>query len=259
MSLEQANEEQSGSETEVADGRAAFTIPVPKYTVVLLICIAAVFAAQLWLDPPRSASLTELLFYELRNSAFIAGFDKPAFIHGGEYWRILTGAFLHGFIVHVALNSYAFYSFGKLFELLTNRAHLPIVFLLSAIIGGLLSAYFIPDGISVGASGGIVGLIGYLLIYAFRRHQFVSAEFRKSLLINIGFILLFGFVLRSIIDNWGHIGGLLAGAIYGLVQIPSDAYRNPQDAGTFTELLGLAALGICIATAGISIYLMLSV
>lgn len=258
MSTEQAGEEQIEQENAPSDEhRIVFRIPVPRYTVVLLICIAAVFAVQLWVDAYRPQSLTDLLFHELIRSGLAAGFVKPAFIHGGEYWLILTGSFLHGFLVHAALNCYAFYSFGKLFELLTNRAHVPIVFLLSAVAGGLLSAYFIPDGISVGASGGIVGLIGYLLVYAFRRRSFVSAEFRRSLLLNIGFILIFGFVLYGIVDNWGHIGGLLAGILYGLVQIPSDEYKNPQEAGTLTEIAGLAALGICISSAGFSIYLML--
>jgi membrane associated rhomboid family serine protease len=256
MSLEHISEERDQSGSEPTAGRVAYRIPIPRYTVTLLICIAAVFAVQLWVDDFNPGTLTDLLFHELKTSVLLAGFVKPSFFHG-EYWLILTGAFLHGFLVHAAMNSYAFYSFGKLFELLTNRAHVPIVFLFSAVGGGLLSAFFIPDGISVGASGGIVGLIGYLLIYAFRRRQFVSAEFRKSLLMNIGFILVFGLVLFRVVDNWGHIGGLLAGAIYGLVQIPSDEYKNPQDAGTFTQIMGLVALGICIVTAGFSIYLML--
>lgn len=256
MSLEQVSEEQENGEGEPEGGRILYKIPVPRYTVVLLISIGAVFAAQLWVDSFRPSTLLDLAFHELRISSEIAGFAKPEFFHG-EYWRILTGAFLHGFIVHVVMNSYAFYGFGKLFELLTNRAHLPIVFLLSAVSGGLMSAYFLPYGISVGASGGIVGLIGYLLVYAFRRRQFVSSAFRKSLVINIGFILVFGLVLYQFVDNWGHIGGLLAGILYGFVQIPSDEYKNPQDAGTLAEVAGLAALGTCIATSIFCIYLLL--
>ena len=256
MSVERVGEENVEKIPDAAGAPVEYSIPVPRYTVVLLICIAAVFFVQVWVDRPGLTG--DFLFHELVRSAEIAGFVKPAFYHGAEYWRILTGAFLHGFLVHVLLNGYAFYSFGKLFELLTNRAHLAIVFLLSAVGGGLLSFYFLPGGTSVGASGGIVGLIGYLLIYAFRRRQFVSSEFRKSLLLNIGFILVFGLVLYRIVDNWGHIGGLLAGAGYGLLQISGDPYKNPQDAGNATEVLGLVALGICIAAALFSIYLMLS-
>ncbi len=251
----QTVEEQAGHSEQAS--REEFRIPVPRYTVAIIACITAVFAAQLWVDRPRAETLSGILFFELIRSIEAAGLVKPAFLYRGEYWRLLTSAFLHGFIVHYAMNCYAFYSFGKLFELLSDRAHLAIVFLLSAVGGGLLSTYFLPFGTSVGASGGIVGLISYLLVYAFRRRQFVSKEFRKSLIINIGFILVFGLVLYSIVDNWGHIGGLLAGAIYGLIQIPGDPYRNPQEAHPVTKVLGLTALGICIAVACFSIYLIL--
>ncbi|MGD9562705.1 MAG: rhomboid family intramembrane serine protease [Pyrinomonadaceae bacterium] len=258
MSLEQAEQVQGVPSIDERSGPrpAAIKIPIPKYTVIILVLLAAVFAVQLWVDGYRPNSVSDLFFHELLTSARSAGFVKPDFFNG-EIWLILTGAFLHGFVAHFALNCYAFYSFGKLFELLTNRAHLAIVFLLSAIGGGLLSAYFMPYGTSIGASGGIVGLIGYLLIYAFRRRAFVSPEFRKNLMLNIGFILLFGFFLYGIVDNWGHIGGLLAGAAYALIQVPADPYKDPREAGAVTETLGLAALGVCIATAAFSIYLML--
>lgn len=255
MSLVRTTEELG--ETEAPDDNpASYRIPVPRFTVAILISISAVFAVQLRVDGIGLNSSATFLFHELRNSALAAGFIKPAFLRDGEYWLILTGAFLHGFLAHYAMNSYAFYSFGKLFELLTNRAQLPIVFLASAVAGGLLSLYFMPAGTSVGASGGIVGLIGYLLVYAFRRRRFVSAEFRNSLIINIGFILIFGFMLYGIVDNWGHIGGLLAGGIYGLIQIPSDEYKNPHETGVLTEIAGLAALGLCVAISIFSIYLM---
>ena len=136
---------------------------------------------------------------------------------------------MHGGLLHVAMNGYAFYSFGRIFEMLSNRAHLAIVFLLSAVGGGLLSLVLAPDGISVGASGGIVGLIGYLAVYAFRRREFISPAFRKSLLINIGFILVYGLVLYQVIDNFGHIGGLITGAIMVYPDTTRTAYRSARD------------------------------
>ncbi len=219
--------------------------PLPIYTIILIAMIAAVFLAQL------SAGFEP--------SIISAGFDKPAFLIGHEYWRMLTGAAVHGSLLHVGMNCYAFYSFGKIFEMLANRAHLAIVFLLSAIGGSVLSLIFVPDGLSVGASGGIVGLIGYLAVYAFRRRRFISAEFRKNLLINIGFILIFGLVLFQQIDNFGHIGGLLTGAVYGLLQIPSDESVDPREAGGLVETLGLGALGIYVATCIFSILVILRI
>lgn len=231
-------------EPEVQDTQAAqVPTPLPYYTIILIAAIVAVVLAQM------SIGFDE--------SALIAGFVKPAFLKDHEYWRIVTGATTHGSILHVAMNCYAFYSFGKIFEMLSNRAHLAIVFLLAAIGGGILSLVFQPDGISVGASGGIVGLIGYLAVYAFRRRQFISPEFRKNLLVNIGFILVFGLVLYQVIDNFGHIGGLVTGALYGFVQIPSDAHIDPREAGSAVKLIGVAVLGVCIAACCLSILLIL--
>jgi len=220
-------------------------IPAPIYTLILIVAIIAVFVAQ--------------MAGGFERSIIAAAFDKPAFSLRGEYWRILTGATLHGGIAHAAMNCYAFFGFGKIFEMLANRAHLAIVFLLSAIGGGVLSLIFVPDGISVGASGGIVGLVSYLAVYAFKRRQFISYEFRKSLLINIGVILAFGLLLFREIDNFGHIGGLITGAVYGLIQIPSDQYADPRNASPVIEIAGLASLGIYLAACGFSILLIFGI
>lgn len=227
---------------EAADGPVE---TFPAFTVVLIASYAAVAVAQFSVGLDRSVDA--------------AGFDKRAFLHGHEYWLILTGAALHGGLLHLAMNSYAFYSFGKIFEMIANRAHLPIVFLISALVGGMLSVIFMPQGRSVGASGGIIGLIGYLLVYAFRRRQFITAEFRKGLLINIGIILVYGLLLFQLIDNYAHIGGLLAGAVYGLIQIPSDAYTDPRVAGPTTQTAGLAAMGLYIAVCCFAILLITGV
>jgi membrane associated rhomboid family serine protease len=243
MSLEYKEDVSSEAEPERAI-RELQILP-PYYTIILLLCIGAVFLAQ--------------IIANLERSIEIAGFVKPAFLYDNEYWRILTGAVLHGNLPHVLMNGYALYSFGRLMEMLTNRAHLAAVFLLAAVSGNVVSLVFFPEGTSVGASGGIVGLIGYLLIYAFRRRQFVSAEFRKSLVINIGFILVFGLVLFQIVDNYGHIGGLLAGIIYGVFEIPSDAYQNPQNAGTITKAVGMLAVLITILTSLFAILRLISV
>jgi membrane associated rhomboid family serine protease len=243
LQYQKDEETQPEQESEDAEHGPPVVAPVPIFTFALLGCIAAVMLAQF-------AAGIEPSIYQ-------AGFVKQAFLHDGEYWRILTGATMHAGLLHVGMNGYALYSFGRLIELLSNRAHLAIVFLISAVGGGVLSLIFVPEGISVGASGGIVGLIGYLAVYAFRRRAFISAEFRKSLLINIGFILVFGLVLYQVIDNFWHIGGLITGAVYGFIQIPGDEYVDPRTASSTTKIAGYAALGIYIAASILSILLLL--
>ncbi len=240
--------------TDIPATETGFGTPV--YTSILVSSLIAVFLVQVMYDP-QGVGLSALSLAEMRPSILAAGFVKPAFLQG-EYWRLLTGAALHGGLMHIFFNSYAFYSFGRLFEFLSNRAHLAIVFILAAAGGGMLSLAFKPDGISVGASGGVLGLISYLAVYAFKRRQFVSAEFRKNLLFNIGFVLIFGLVLFQVVDNYGHIGGLIVGAIYGAIQIPSDPYTDPRQVGKATSIIGLFALGLFIAVCVFSSYLIMA-
>jgi membrane associated rhomboid family serine protease len=234
------DEQQAG--VEPAEAQIEEHIDFPLYTAIIITGIVAVALAQFYTG--------------LEMSVMLAGFVKPAFIADQEYWRILTGATLHGGLGHLALNSFAFYRFGKIFEMLAGRANLAITFLLAVLGGGLLSLIFAPEGASVGASGGVVGLIGYLLVYSYRRRQFITDEFRKSLLMNIGLLLLFGLVLYQVIDNYGHIGGLVTGAVYGFLQIPSAPTVDPRKGGAITEAGGLAALGIYLAACVFSILLL---
>ncbi|MBS1795098.1 MAG: rhomboid family intramembrane serine protease [Acidobacteria bacterium] len=235
---------------ETREARTAAPV-VPFYTIILIGCLIMVAIAQIFVDGNGPVAFGD-------RSAMIAGFVKPAFLHG-DFWRILTGAALHGGLIHLAFNCYAFYVFGRLIETLSNRAHLAIVFLLSAVGGGILSLIFLPGGISVGASGGIVGLLGYLAVYGFKRRALLSSSFLKNMLFNIGFIAIYGVFLRANIDNFGHLGGLLTGAVYGFFQIPGNIYEDPRAAGKSTETIGLIALGAFIAVCAFAILVLLKV
>ena len=217
----------------------------PYFSYVLIACVVAVSLCQMATGLDKSIDA--------------AGFVKPEFLKRGEYWRILTGGALHGGILHLYFNGQALYGFGSLIESIANRAHLATVFLLAIIGGGIVSLIFLPAGTSVGASGGIMGLVGYLAIYGYRRKQQLPPDFLKSMLVNIGFIAAFGIVAYQIVDNFGHLGGVLTGAIYGFVQIPKDLHKNPREVGTIAEIFGLIALGIFVFTCALSILLILKI
>lgn len=247
MSLQYEKEtEQIESLDDAAVKRARLVVPV--YSIVLIASLAAVSLAQFAVDGAEGVS------FGGEKSITLAGFVKPYFADG-QYWRILTGAALHGGAIHLILNCYALYVLGRLIETLSNRAHLAIVFLLAATGGGVLSLIFLPEGVSVGASGGIVGFLGYLAAYGFLRRKLLSNAFLKNMLFNIGFIALYGVLLNQTIDNFGHLGGLIVGAIYGFIQIPKDLSIDPREAGGAAQLIGLAALGTFIAVCLFSILL----
>lgn len=253
MSLQYEKEteeiESPAEDTENAQ-RAKFAFPL--YSAILIACLVAVSVCQFMVDG------REGMLFGGEKSVLLAGFDKSLFADG-QYWRILTGAALHGGLIHLAFNCYALYVLGKLIEILSNRAHLAIIFLLSAIGGGILSLIFLPEGNSVGASGGIVGFLGYLTIYGFKRRKLLTNSFLKNMLFNVGFIAFVGIFVLPNIDNFGHLGGLLTGAIYGIFQISSDVYKDPREVSKTTEFAGLIALGIFITVSIFSILLLLRI
>jgi rhomboid protease GluP len=188
-----------------------------------------------------------------------AGLVKPL-VWQGEFWRLLTGAALHLNFLHIYFNGQALYGFGSTIEYLSNRAHLAIVFVLSAIGGSVLSLLAVPEvNPVVGASGGIMGLIGYLAIYGTRRRSQLPPSFLKSMLVNIGFVAAFGLVAYQIVDNFGHLGGLLVGVIYGFLQVPRNLETNPRRASAITEFFGMIAMGVFVFTSVLSVLLILEV
>lgn len=147
-----------------------------------------------------------------------AGLVKPR-VHAGEWWRLLTGAFLHGGPLHLGLNVLAIWSLGPLVEAHSGRHVLPILFGTSAIAGSLASVWLIPDAPSVGASGGILGMVGYLFVLGYRRRQALPQGYAGRMGLGILATAVFGIVGYGLVDNAMHLGGLLAGM--GLAMVPT--------------------------------------
>lgn len=253
MSLQYEKEiEEIAPPAEDTENLRRAKIVFPLYSAVLIACLIAVSICQFVVDSKDG------VLFGGETSILLAGFVKPLFSEG-QYWRILTGATLHGGLIHLAFNSYALYILGRLVETLSNRAHLAIVFLLSAVNGGVLSLIFLPEGASVGASGGVIGFLGYLTVYGFKRRKLLSNDFLKSMLFNVAFIAFIGVFVLPNIDNFGHLGGLLTGAIYGMLQISGDVYEDPRLAGRTTEFVGLTALGIFVTASIFSILVLFRV
>lgn len=248
MSLHyKSDSEQTPAEIEAKCEVDIRKIPVtPHYVITLITCIATVHLLQTIIYFMHIGSGLEYSFYS-------HGFNVVLFAQG-QYWRILTGIVLHSGVVHVFFNSLGLFVLGKLFEFLSNRAHLAIVFLLSGIGGGLLTFLFVPYSNSIGASGAILGLLGYLTVYGYKRRRLLPNSFLRNILFGIGFMVFIGIVVPRV-DNFGHLGGFLTGAMYGLIQVPSNLYKDPSEAGKTTNLMGTVTLWVIILTSLFSILL----
>lgn len=137
------------------------------------------------------------------------GANVPVFIKAGEYWRLITSAFLHIGFLHLIFNNYALYVIGSQLESFLGKTKFLIVYLVSAISGNLLSLLF-TTGISAGASGAIFGLLGSLLYFGYYYRVYLGSLIHSRILPVIGLNLMIGFLTPGI-DNAAHIGGLIGG------------------------------------------------
>lgn len=176
-----------------------------------------------------------------------AGMVKSRYFTG-EWWRLFTAPFLHGNLVHLLMNGAALAYLGKRLEVFARWQHLPLVFVFAACVGGEVSARFVAAP-SVGASGGLMGWLGFLLVFETLHHRLVPRSARRRLLAGVFLTGLIGLVGYRYIDNAAHIGGLLAGMLYALIVFPkSSSPHRPRS--TITDwAAGVVALVIAIASA----------
>lgn len=135
----------------------------------------------------------------------------------GEWWRLFTSMFLHGGIMHLVLNMSGLIIAAIVIEPLIGRKNYFILYLLSGFCGSVASIWWYTNTISVGASGAIFGLYGALISLSLTK-AFPKGEGGGVLLfagIYVLISLLWG--LTGGIDNAAHIGGLLSGAVIGLL------------------------------------------
>ncbi|MGD9418151.1 MAG: rhomboid family intramembrane serine protease [Verrucomicrobiota bacterium JB025] len=183
-----------------------------------------------------------------QDSIHAAGLVKDRY-HNGEYWRLLTAPFLHGGIVHFLMNAAGLIYLGRRIEVFARWPHLATVFLLSAAAGGIASARFLSTT-SVGASGGLLGWLGFLLVFESLHSRLVPRRARKRLAAGVILTAIIGLIGFRFIDNAAHIGGTIAGMIYAFVVFPksSSAFRPrttlpDRVSGTIAlAILSLAAL-----------------
>ena len=131
-------------------------------------------------------------------------------IYAGQWWRFLTAPFLHFGLIHLGMNLYALFAVGPQVEHLFGWFKFVLIYLFAALWGVLGSLYFSPQSLSAGASGAIFGLVGALLCFALLYRQYMRPGALVNLLVVIGANLALGLIIRGI-DNFAHLGGLVAG------------------------------------------------
>ncbi|MBF4768535.1 rhomboid family intramembrane serine protease [Nocardioides agariphilus] len=157
----------------------------------------------------------------------------------GAYWQLLTSAFTHVEFWHIGFNMLALWVLGPQLEVAIGRARFIALYLISALAGSTLVYWASNEyGSTLGASGAVFGLMGALLVIAFK----VKADYSQILMwIGINAVLTFTF---SGISWQGHVGGFLGGVVVAAIL----AYA-PRQRRTQVQLVGLTVVTVLLLVA----------
>jgi membrane associated rhomboid family serine protease len=178
------------------------------FTKVLTISVILVALVQFY------ASIASIVN---RNSSPVeaAGLVKDA-VWQGEVWRLLTGPLLHANFMHLYFNVLVLLVLGTVVEALAGWPLFAAILLFSMLGGSLFSLVLLP-ATSVGISGGLMGLIGFLTMLGYFHRDHLPPGFLRSMLTSIALIAAIGLVGFSYIDNAAHLGGLVVGIVLGFI------------------------------------------
>jgi len=159
---------------------------------------------------------------QMASMALLNGDDLPLMlgaritelIRDGQWWRFITPVFLHGSVTHIFFNMYALLSLGTFLERHFGHGRFVALYFLGAFAGNVFS-FLLTDGYSVGASTAVFGLVAAEVVFFYQNRKLFGGQ-AKQAIGNAVFILAINLFigLSPGIDNWGHVGGLLGGAIF---------------------------------------------
>jgi membrane associated rhomboid family serine protease len=206
---------------------------IPTTTTALLVVLTALHVADGLDSRPRYAWWAKLLFARPEAALVRWGARDGRAVEDGEVWRLLSYGFLHWDWGHLALNGLALWGLGRFLEAIFGPVRFLWLFVVSIVGGGLFSQTADRDVVSAGASGGIFGLLGALVVFGVLRRASLPDELRALfgwklwpwILLNLGVGLLLPFI-----DNRAHVGGLVAGSLAVLPlgdHITSNRVPNP--------------------------------
>ncbi len=233
--------------------RSGWASAPATYTLVGINC--AIYVAMVLNGvSPTSPSVRSLVHW---------GANFGVLVLTGEWWRLLTAAFVHVGLIHLATNMWCLWNLGLLGEPLLGPAGVFAVYALSGIAGNLLSTAVHPQIVGAGASGAVFGLAGVLILLLKARLLPVPpqeiARLRKSVIYFAVLNFVIGgstFLFRTSIqiDNMAHLGGFLCGLAMGAPLVPRIGAARSQYAARSWVTYGIMALLLLAFAHGIASY-----
>ena len=173
----------------------------------------------------------------------------------GQWWRLLTAAFLHFGAIHLLANMYALWSVGRFAEKVFGSVAFAALYLLSALISSLVSIWWDRQAITAGASGAVFAVFGAVMAFMLvRRGSFPPAAVKgiiQSTGIVIAFNVIWGLTQKGI-SNSAHLGGLACGLALGAIfAVPLEPGRRREQ--YWKRLVGGLALGVAALAIGVAV------
>jgi rhomboid protease GluP len=222
-------------------------IPVPSTANSAVIIFIIILYAISWALTQRAASAS------LHSAPALGGISptvlvelgaKGPWILAGQYWRLVTAVFLHAGLIHIGFNLWCLFDIGPMVESLFCGSKYIVIFLVTGVFGYVLSLIWSPFGMSIGASGAIMGLIGVMITASYRLGS-MGRELRRQLWKWVIYIAIFGLIPIFSVDNAAHLGGFISGLALGYL-IPDG---EPRTRGSENLWNTLAVVSVAI-TAG---------
>jgi membrane associated rhomboid family serine protease len=133
-------------------------------------------------------------------------------VANGDWWRLITSAFLHASILHIAFNMYFLWFVGSAVEQALGRGRFLLIYFVSALAGSAGALVWTPARPTVGASGALFGILGAAFVLERQRNLVLGGSALALIVIN----LILSLTLSNI-SIGGHIGGLIGGVLCTLV------------------------------------------
>ena len=171
------------------------------------------------------------------------GGHYPPAVAGGDWWRLATAVFMHAGLWHIGFNLFALAVVGPHVERRYGGLTMVLLFLVTGVLANLGSGAMGLRGVGIGASGGIMGLIGAAAAAGHRDGTSIGRQLRNDMLKWTAYVMLFGLLIGA--DNWAHAFGFAAGGLFGLTVDP--AWLGPG--ARLRPLVLVAGLAALVAAA----------
>ena len=220
--------------------------PSPVITMALIGINVALYIAMLAGMAAHGVSLSNP-----PADSFIAwGADFGPLTTNGQWWRVITAAFLHFNILHIGMNMYCLFMIGGFAEKVFGRAEYAFLYLLAGIAGNLASLFWHPVLISGGASGAVFGVYGAVLGFVVAQGGKVIPKPRvrhlvKQTAIFLGLNLAYGLAVRGV-DVAAHVGGLITGILLGAAFARVQLLEETGRRTLMAAVTAVTAAAICV-------------